>query len=276
MKETAKIWLQPELRGVELLRARYVTQRFGRHVHDGFGVGVIEHGALGFYYRGANIVAHRGMINTVNPDEVHTGHAVVADGWAYRMFYFDTAVLQRAASEMSCRNEPVPYFNHGAINDTALACALQRLHISLDDQTTSSQLERESLFLALLTQLIVRHGDTTPKTLPIGNETTAVDRTRDYMEAHFADRISVHDLARLAHVSPFHFIRVFQKQLGMPPHTYLLQTRLRHARNMLAKGCRIVDAALDTGFVDQSHFTRHFKRTFGITPAQYRNFVQDV
>jgi len=62
---------------------------------------------------------------------------------------------------------------------------------------------------------------------------------------------------------------MFRRGLGMPPHGYLTQIRLRHARAVLASGVAPAEAAVDAGFCDQSHLTRHFKRSYGITPAQY-------
>ncbi len=273
--EYIKLWRRPELEGVELLRARYVTQSFGRHTHDGFAVGVIERGALGFYYRGENVVAPAGLINLVNPDEVHTGHAATKGGWTYRMFYFDADRLQNAASEIAGRQEAIPFFRKGVLCDEPLAGAIRALHVGLETGQLS-RLEIESRFLALLTQLIDRHADAKPSSRPVAREPVAVRRVRDYIEACYAESMSVEDLASIARLSPFHFIRVFQKQTGMPPHAYLMQIRVRKARTLLAQGRRIVDAAYDTGFADQSHLTKHFKRTLGFTPGQYRNSVQDA
>src|SRR5512147_2082534 len=100
-REFSKLWLAPQLEGVELLRAHYVTQTFARHAHEGFAVGVIESGALGFFYRGENVVAPAGAINLAIPDEPHTGHAALETGWTYRMFYLDAAMLRQAAAEIS-------------------------------------------------------------------------------------------------------------------------------------------------------------------------------
>lgn len=119
-QESVKLWSTPELGNVELMRAKFVTQTFPRHTHEGFGVGVIERGALGFYYRGENLVASPGIINIVNPDEVHTGHAATKQGWVYRAFYFDADVIRRAACELSGRQEKIPFFQRGIIHDDAL------------------------------------------------------------------------------------------------------------------------------------------------------------
>lgn len=274
-KEWSQLWRRPGLGDVELLRAHYVTQSFGRHTHDGFGFGVIERGALGFYYRGENVVAPAGQINLVNPDEVHTGHAATKGGWMYRMFYLEADLLKRAASEMAGKRTRLPFFDKGVILDTELAGRIRSLHIALGTGETGL-LEAQSRFLGVLVQLIARHADSSPAIRPIGREPRAVRDARDYIEAHHSENLSITELASIARLSPFHFIRVFQRHLGIPPHAYLMQTRVRRAKALLQRGWRIVDAALETGFADQSHLSKHFKRTLGVTPGQYRNSVQDA
>ena len=83
------------------------------------------------------------------------------------------------------------------------------------------------------------------------------------------------ELARMAGLSPFHLVRVFEKRLGITPHAYLTQTRVERARQRLATGGRIADIAVDCGFSDQAHLTRLFKRQTGITPGKYRKIVQN-
>ncbi len=108
----------------------------------------------------------------------------------------------------------------------------------------------------------------------IGREHHIVLKTREYIEANYSEDISIRDLASIGNMSTFHFIRVFAREMGVPPHAYLNQVRLRRARELLASGWSIAATACETGFVDQSHFSRRFKRIFGITPGQYSNFIQ--
>jgi len=257
------------------MRATYVSQRFARHSHDCFAVGVIEQGALGFYYRGANVVAPAGSVNLANPDEPHTGHAAAESGWTYRMFYLDTGLLQKAAAEIACRPRDLPYFQTGVIHDPTLAETIRSTHLKLES-ARAPVMEKESLFLNMLAGLILRHADAPPALSVIGEEPLAVRRAREYIEAHYAEDISIDRLAQAAHLSAFHFIRVFRARTGVPPHAYLLQVRLRRARELLKKGFSPVDAAGLTGFYDQSHLTRNFKRVFGVTPGKFSNFVQDL
>ncbi len=273
-REAIKIWRAPELENIELMRATYVSQRFAKHSHDCFAVGVIERGALGFYYRGANVVAPAGAVNLANPDEPHTGQAAMDAGWTYRMFYMDTASLQKAAAEISGRPADLPYFQTGVIHDPTLASAIQAAHLCLEDRR-SPALEKESRFLNMLTGLILRHADASPRLSAVGGEPQAVRLAREYLEECYAEDVSIERLARAARLSPFHFIRVFREKMGIPPHAYLLQVRLRRARDLLKTGLPPADTAALTGFYDQSHLTRNFKRVFGITPGKFSNFIQD-
>jgi AraC-like DNA-binding protein len=77
------------------------------------------------------------------------------------------------------------------------------------------------------------------------------------------------ELARAAGASPFHLVRIFRKELGLPPHAYINQVRIRHAKDLLDAGVSLAAAAVSVGFSDQSHFGRHFKRTVGVSPARF-------
>jgi AraC-like DNA-binding protein len=274
LREQTKLWRLPNLGNVELLHATYITQNFAPHTHEGFAVGVIENGALAFDYRGQSLIAPPGTINLANPDEPHNGHAAAETGWTYRMFYLDAELLRQAASEIAGCPKNLPFFQAGVIWDDELSLVIHGLHRAMEKKE-ASLLEQESRLLWMLTQLIMRHGDAPPSLCPVGNEHGAVKRARDYIEAYSHENISIEQLTRVAHLSPFHFIRVFRRETGLTPHAYLTQVRVKRARELLSAGWAIAPTAYETGFVDQSHLTRHFKRILGVTPGQYSNFVQD-
>jgi AraC-like DNA-binding protein len=91
-----------------------------------------------------------------------------------------------------------------------------------------------------------------------------------YLLENVTRNISLEELSAHVGLSPYHFLRRFRATFGMPPHTYRLQQRVHLAKRMLADGTPIVQVALDTGFTDQSHFTRRFKMFVGTTPRQYQ------
>lgn len=92
-----------------------------------------------------------------------------------------------------------------------------------------------------------------------------------WLEAHSAEAIGLEAAARAAGLSPFHFLRVFSRVLGVTPHQYLVRTRLRHAARLLAEGGRAVtEVALEVGFEDLSNFVRSFRRAAGVSPGRFR------
>ena len=77
------------------------------------------------------------------------------------------------------------------------------------------------------------------------------------------------ELAAIAQLSPFHLLRSFKDQLGLPPHAYQIQTRVTRAKHLLRLGMSSIDTALTVGFADQSHFSSNFKRIVGVPPGLY-------
>ncbi len=268
-EEIATFWRDPALHNLELLHAHYITHSFAPHTHEGFAIGVIERGAERFAYRRANHIAPAGSLVVINPGEMHTGSTLLPDGWSYRMLYPEAHVLQSVASEMSGRNHDIPFFAEPVIDDPDLAALILQVHELLE--MPSTPLERESRLLPVLAHLIERHADARPmrpqrrRVQP----TPAVWRVRDYLTEHYTDVVTLDELAALAGLSPFHLLRTFSAAVGMPPHVYLTQVRVTRAKALLAAGLPIAEVAALTGFVDQSHFSRHFKRTVGVAPGQY-------
>jgi AraC-like DNA-binding protein len=105
---------------------------------------------------------------------------------------------------------------------------------------------------------------------------TARDRRRAvetalWLDAHSASPIDLEDAAAEAGVSPFHFLRLFSRVLGVTPHQYLVRSRLKHAARLLAEDDRdVTDIAYDIGFGDLSNFIRTFHRAAGVSPLKFR------
>jgi len=99
--------------------------------------------------------------------------------------------------------------------------------------------------------------------------TPAIRRVIDFIERNYAEPIKLADLATLCGLSLHRFVTVFRQQVGVPPHQYVCRMRVRQARTLLRQGVPLAAVALDTGFCDQSHLSRHFKRQCGITPGHF-------
>ncbi|NJL21702.1 MAG: helix-turn-helix transcriptional regulator [Leptolyngbyaceae cyanobacterium SM1_3_5] len=121
-----------------------------------------------------------------------------------------------------------------------------------------------------MAQLITRYAGDRPSVSTVRSAGRSIQLVRDFLDVHYAESISLKELSRIANLSPFYLIRAFRKQVGLPPHGYQNQVRLHHARRLLAQGQSAAIAAQTTGFADQSHLHRMFKKMTGVTPGQYR------
>ena len=91
------------------------------------------------------------------------------------------------------------------------------------------------------------------------------------MQDDCSSALTLAQLSAVAGLTPSHFVRSFSRHYGMTPHAYLLDQRIRHARTLLRRGEPLAEVALASGFADQAHFQRQFKRRVAATPGHYRN-----
>jgi AraC-like DNA-binding protein len=274
----SRYWRLDGLGDVELLRADASTHRYARHAHEGYALGVVEAGAHAFAARGEVWTAIPGRVVVVNPDDAHDGGpAARSGGYSYRMIYVGETVLAASLAEAAGRRVATPLFPRAVVDDRVLAGRLSRLHRVLEHP--EARLERESRLVTALVALARRHGSAAPRGEPRAESSHAVAVARDYLAANFAEDLSLAALASLAGVDRFHLLRAFRRSLGLPPHLYQTQLRLRHAKRLMLDGEPPAMAAAAAGFADQSHLIRKFKAAYGVTPGQFlgrRNNVQSA
>ena len=109
----------------------------------------------------------------------------------------------------------------------------------------------------------------------IGLAQHKLKRVQSFIAEHFAERLSLAQLAELVHMSPFHFARMFKKATGKPPHAYITAQRIEHAKGLLRDTeLPLVEVAGSVGFQTQGHFTGVFRKNCGVTPRIYRLHCQ--
>jgi AraC-like DNA-binding protein len=134
-----------------------------------------------------------------------------------------------------------------------------------------SSLACDSLVMLLLVQLFRAQERRTSPARVARLSPAQLRRVTEHIEAHLAERVSLAELAQLAGTSQSHFCHAFKASTGLPPHRWQLEARIRQSQALLSRARgSVVDVALATGFADQSHFTRVFRRMVGETPASWR------
>lgn len=249
--------------GVELYRAHIVRHAFEPHTHEAYGLGAIESGVERFRYRGAEHLAPSGSVVLMNPDELHTGQAETDTGWRYRMAYIDPDVVARVTGESDW------WFDTAVGHDSACA---QRVTALLDTLWQAREPLAFDSALYMLLGEFRRHAQV-PRAAP-DEGALRFAPVIDYLRAHLSRRLTLDELAAVAGLSPFHFLRRFQAQHHATPQQMLMALRLFEAKRLLAAGIEPAQVALAAGLTDQAHLTRAFSRRYGVTPARYQKQVR--
>ena len=121
----------------------------------------------------------------------------------------------------------------------------------------------------MLSLLVQRYGQPFEECIPDSPE--EIDKACAFMEAHYAGHISLEQICRHTGLSRSTLLRAFAKAKGVTPYCYLENIRVGAAKKLLEQGAAPVEAAIQTGFSDQSHFTNYFSRFIGIAPGVYRD-----
>ena len=262
MAEVARYIRPAGLHGVEALHASFVTHRYRPHSHPTWTVATVHRGAAEFDLDDTQQRAVSGELFVLEPESVHTGVPAVPGGWAYQVLYLDPAVIGvvggggRGAARGALGRVPrraAAALAGGRARGAGLAAA-----------GAGRRRGRARGVDALRPHLAP--GPPARRTRP---EHAAVRRARRHLEERWAQPVRLEELAAVAGLSRFELARAFRAQVGLPPHAFQLDLRVRRARALLAAGEPPVAVAAACGFADQSHLHRVFKRAVGVTPGRY-------
>ena len=185
-------------------------------MHDFYAVSLNLGGRGAFQCRGSLREAVPGTCNLIAPGELHTGYATSPDGWSYRNLYIEVPLMRGLLRSLDRNNAFDVRFKFPLADDPVLAARLEHVFTRLAE--SYSLLENESLLLSVVARLATDHfvpGHSVPHP---GREHLAFRRVREWLEAHPEQNVSVRSLAEIAGLSPYYLVRVFHKQMGVPPH----------------------------------------------------------
>jgi AraC-like DNA-binding protein len=267
--EALRYWRHHDLENATLMQARYGPFKWEKHVHDEQVVVIPERGAGEVQTRHGRDLGGPGTIWVFSPGEYHFGKVEEGGEWQYRALYLDQPALESIAHHLGIANRGL-VLKPGLHDDPETAQMLLRAHALGASERAAGQVA----WTGALAMLFERYADPRPTLDAVSPRGFALNLAREYIAEHFRDDISIDELARLVELSRYHFIRAFRAAFGIPPHGYLNQVRLQHARKLLLAGRSAVEAAIESGFYDQSRLTNLFKRAYGVTPAQYAHLAR--
>ena len=265
MRAKVKYWLAPGLRSVELTAADYVAQRFSRHWHTGFAIGVVTQRAQGFHAEGREWVIGPGDVIVLNPGQVHDGYSLSSAGWSSRMAYVpEHTFCALAGGRRKAPGFPMR-FKQAVVHSPVLSQCFLNWHVQSE---AVKDVRRHPLTVQLFEALSALMHAVSPQP---ALDSRAGGLREQLFDLAVRGEATVARLNRDLHLTRFGSWRRVKNELGLAPKPLLTHLRLMSAKQLLARGHPVIEAALDCGYHDQSHFSRQFAAAYGFTPAQFRS-----
>lgn len=247
----------------ERVDVRVAHQAYAPHRHDTYVFALTCSGIQCFDYRGETRVSHPGELVILHPDEQHDGRAGTDEGFHYRGISIDPAALQ-----LVLNGRALPFIDGGVTQDQRLIDVISPL---LTDMTAPIQAAEFEAALADLADAMLAAAGTTVST-PIADH-RAAQMARNIIIDTPERVISLAELETVTGQNRWQLSRDFRALFGTSPYRFGQMRRLDRARALLRESRRLAETAYATGFADQSHLTRDFKKTYGITPKAWQALV---
>jgi len=229
-----------------------------------------------------HIAGERWLDGKRKREERHTGNiAIVPAGIAQRCNWntlaqftivaLDPTLLQQVGQDWvnPDRIELIPHFM--TEQDALMQGIVSALKAEVESTKIGGQLLIDSLKTSLAIHLLRNYCTIQPKlgSYSDGLSQSTLQNVTAYIHEHLHQDLKLIEIAGIAQISPYHFLRLFKQQMGVTPHQYILQQRLEKAKRLLLHSdLSIAEVVSITGFCDQSHLTRYCKRTLGVTPKE--------
>jgi AraC-like DNA-binding protein len=243
---------------------RYAIEPRGEYVF-----GIVAGAAMRARRGSRTHLVRPGELVAWNPSARHAGWAVDGRAWTSALMVVEAADLRALASDPEADPLADVAFPEPVVAAPDLADGFLRLQAAL--ASPSSRLERDERLAEWLHAIVARASPRRRTRTPL---TARDDRALRLACEYLADRpernVGLDELAAAAGVGKFRLIRLFRERTGLAPHALLLAHRIRSARRLIEAGETIAATAAATGFVDQSHLHRVFRRSLGVTPGEYR------
>nr|WP_198985100.1 AraC family transcriptional regulator [Herbaspirillum sp. ASV7] len=245
--------------GLERIEAFFQGHGYEPHRHDTYAIGVTLSGVQTFSYRNSTHYSLPGQTMVIHPDELHDGEAGTSEGFLYRIAYIEPALFRRLLAD-----GPLPQFNGGLSSDPRLHLATRRLLLDISVQLDSLERDDHLWDLAEAMQSLSSF-----RRKPHRGDLRAAQTAREYIHDNLDKVVTLDELACITGRDRWNLSRDFRGCFATSPYRYLTMRRLDLVRRLASTGESLAESAAIAGFSDQSHMTRQFVKTYGMSPARW-------
>lgn len=270
MKRDIRTAVYDEELRLEAYRFEGIVQPFPKHFHAYYVIGFVEKGERRLFCKNREYTIRAGDLLLFHPGDSHACTQSGDSALDYRGLNIARDVMLDLAREITGTPE-LPGFRQTVIQNQEASCYLRSLHDSIMNH--SGEFDAEENLLLLLSLLMQQYGQPFERCIPDCRD--EIEAACAFMEQHYMEHIDLDQLCRRTALSKSTLLRAFTKSKGVTPYSYLINIRVGQAKRLLELGVPPVEAALQTGFSDQSHFTNCFRSFIGLAPGVYRDIFTD-
>ncbi len=251
--------------GIEVVEARFSDHQFSPHRHDIYVIGITTTGVQRFQYRGEECFCLPGEAFILHPDELHDGRAGSDMGYSYRALNISPELISAALN-----GPPLPFVKNPVSRSRRLIRAIKELS-EISSRPTGELGEMTALGELAYTLSELQGKQTSRVT---NNYSDLITTIRDYLDERLLEDVRVAELEAEFAIDRFTLNRQFRQYFGVSCYRYIVQRRLDRAKHLIQSNLPLAESAISSGFADQSHMTRHFRATYGLTPGEWRGLQQ--
>ncbi|MEY8262398.1 AraC family transcriptional regulator [Oscillospiraceae bacterium 50-60] len=244
---------------------RGLTQPFPTHFHGHYVLGLVENGVRTLSCRGREWTLRPGCLMLLNPGD---SHACSQREGALDYRGVNIPIEAMLALSPGPAAGTLPVFPTPVVENAPLAEQFRTFHRHLMSGGSFAAEEALLLFLSGVLEPVPAGAESAPAG-PKPSHRKETEAARTFLEEHFAEGITLDQLCRCAGLSKSTLLRSFTREMGITPYRYLETLRVNAAKALLEQGVPPLEAALRTGFSDQSHFTNSFTSRIGLPPGMY-------
>ena len=245
---------------VELRYIKEISECSKMHIHDEITISAIKEGSLNIEFNENLQELLPQEVILINSNIVHNGILNKKSKEEY-VFYIDKKLLLKNNLQMKTSFELIKDIKVYTEFIDLCNCLLDKSILTIEKE------EKIVLFCALIFEKEKKEfNDIKKNSLAL--------KIKKYLDLNYLEEINLEDLAIKFDISVVHLIRVFKNQFGLPIHSYILNKKVHKAKELLSTKMTIVEVAQNSGFFDQSHLNRSFKRVFQLTPKQFQKNIK--
>jgi len=262
-KETKKAVYDDKLK-IEAYRFERNQQNFPNHFHEHYVIGFVEKGKRSLLCKNKEHSIEKGNIIIFNPGDNHTCSQNGSGTFDYCGINISQDIMLDLSEEVTGKRK-LPGFSENVIYNNEIIYYFRPLHKMIMKGTLDFEKE-ENLFF-LISALIQNYGQPFKSCMPKCRY--EIEKACNFIKQHYNEKICLKQICQYVGLSKSTLLRAFTKSKGITPYRYLETIRINKAKELLEKGLQPIEAAMQTGFSDQSHFTNYFNSFIGITPGMY-------